>query len=105
VLESKVGEAAERAEQRARAVSSQAASLESYVTFIRREHGLFMQRFPQALVNVHKEELLAAILGDDVLRAKEIARERIAAGDIGGFHSGAKTFYERALAFCTTRET
>ena len=102
VLESKVAKAAERAEQRAREVSTQAATLDCYVAFIRKEHQLFMQRFPQSLANVYKEELLAALIAEDVPRATRIARERIAAADIGGFYSGGKTFYECALAFCAT---
>jgi hypothetical protein len=104
VLESKIAKAAERAEQRAREVSTQAATLDSYVAFIRREHELFMRRYPRAALNLYKEELLAALIAEDVPRAKSIARERIAAGDIGSFHSGGKTFYEGALAFCTTLE-
>jgi hypothetical protein len=57
-----------------------------------------MQRHPRAVVNVWKETLLVAMLTGDLARAAQIARLCIVAGDSGGFSSGGKSFFERALA-------
>ena len=99
VLKEQVEEAAGRSEQRASEVAGQISSIHSYLDFIQREHEEFMQRFPEARVNVWKEALLVAIETNDLATAAEIARSRIAARDSGGFASMGKSFYERALAF------
>jgi hypothetical protein len=99
-LQKKVTQAASQAQQRANEVASNITSLESYVSFIQREHEAFMKRYPRAVVNVHKEELLAALLSGKFIRARQIAMARIEASDSGGFSSNGKSFYENALPFC-----
>jgi hypothetical protein len=99
-LQKKVTQAAARAELRAHEVASSITSLESYVSFIQREHETLMKRYPRAVVNVYKEELLAAMLGGEFTRARQIALARIEASDSGGFSSNGKSFYENALPFC-----
>ena len=100
VLQERVANAANQAEGRAREVASSITSLASYVQFLEREHEAFMERYPRAVVNVHKEELLAALASKEFNRAKQIALGRIEASDSGGFSSNGKTFYENALPFC-----
>ena len=100
VLQSKVTEVSKRASQKSQGVASKINSLESYLTFIQQEHEVFMKSFPRAVVNVHKEELLVALICNDRRRAEQIARARIAVHDSGGFSSNGKSFYESALAFC-----
>lgn len=100
VLTEQVESIAELCAQRANEVASQISSLHSYLEFLRREHEAFMQHFPRAVVDVWKEELLAALTTNDLTTATQIARSRIAVGDSGGFSSGGKSFYERALELC-----
>jgi hypothetical protein len=100
VLKEKIANAAAHAEHRAREVASQISDLDAYLDFIQREHAAFMQRYPRAVVNVHKEELLAALARGRLHEAKQIAVTRIAAGDSGGFSSNGKSFYENALSLC-----
>ena len=100
ILHRTVDMTATQAERRAHEVSSGIPTLASYVQFIQREHEAFMERYPRAVVNVHKEELLAALVSMDFSRAKQIALARIEASDSGGFSSNGKSFYENALPFC-----
>jgi hypothetical protein len=100
VLGKTISEAYLRADGRAKEVAAQIDDLDSYIQFIQREHAAFMLRFPRAAVNVHKEELLAALLGKQFGRAREIAIARVNAGDSGGFSSNGKSFYENALPLC-----
>lgn len=96
----KISDAFVRADLRAKDVASQIDSLDSYIQFIRRENAALIQRFPRAVVDVHKEELLAALIDRRLGRAREIADARMNAGDSGGFSSNGKSFYENALPFC-----
>jgi hypothetical protein len=100
VLVTKISLAYAQADQRAKEVASEIKGLDSYIEFIQREHAAFMQRFPRAVVNVHKEELLVALAERQFGRVQEIALTRIKACDTGGFASNGKSFYENALAFC-----
>ena len=100
ILQQKVAVAATQAEARAHEVSSSISDLESYIHFIQREHEAFLERYPRAVVNVFREELLAALVSKEFNRAKLIALARIEASDSGGFSSDGKSFYENALPFC-----
>lgn len=100
ILQEKVALVATQAEQRAHEVSTSINSLASYVKFIQSEHEAFMKRFPRAVVNVYKEELLAALVSKEFSQARQIALARIEASDSGGFSSNGKSFYENALPFC-----
>jgi hypothetical protein len=97
-LQQQVQSASQRAGSRAQEVAILVDSLDSYVSFLQREHGLFMRSHPQAAVTVWKEVLLAALLRGDKAAASQVAQERIAAKDTGGFTSDGKSFYEHALA-------
>lgn len=100
VLQTKIANASTQAEKRAQEVASGITSLASYVQFIQCEHEAFMKRYPRAVVNVYKEELLAALISKEFNRAKQIALARIEASDSGGFSSNGKSFYENSLPFC-----
>jgi hypothetical protein len=100
VVQERVAVVATQAEKRAREVSSSIGDLGSYVLFIQQEHKAFMERHPKAVVNVHKEELLAALANREPNWARQIALARIEASDSGGFSSNGKSFYENALSFC-----
>lgn len=100
VLGAKISHAYAQADRRAKEVASEIEGLDSYIKFIQREHAAFMQRFPRAVVDVHKEELLAALLDRQFGRAHDIALARVKAGDSGGFSSNGRSFYENALPLC-----
>lgn len=99
-LAGQVKTAIQQASAKADEVASQIGTIESYLAFVQREHAEFMQRYPQAVINVWKEVLLVAMFTGDHSKAAEIARSRIVAGDSGGFVSGGRSFFERALAIC-----
>jgi hypothetical protein len=100
VLQARVANAASEAARKSGEVASRVSDLSSYIEFIQREHKEFMRRYPRAVVNVHKEELLAALVRGHLSEAKRVALERIAAGDSGGFSSNGRSFYENALTLC-----
>jgi len=99
-LEQRVRDSMQRSHERAAEVASQIETIDSYMTFIQREHIAFMEHHPRAVVNVWKEALLVALLMGDPTGAAQIARARINAHDSGGYSSGGKSFYEHALAHC-----
>lgn len=100
VLSEQVERAVALGIQRANEVATQITSIHSYLEFVQREHDALMQRFPKAVVNVWKEELLIALKTDDLVTARRIDQARIAEGDFGGFSSGGKSFFERELELC-----
>lgn len=97
-MQQQVQNAGQRAASRAQEVATLISSLDSYVSFLQREHEIFMRSHPQAAVTVWKEILLAALLRGDKAAAAQLARERITVKDSGGFIVGGKSFYEHALA-------
>lgn len=103
VLEQQVNDAVTLAHSRSMQVAEEVRGIESYLDFIGRQHMQIMEKYPLAVVNVWKENLLAALLVGDLAGAEKIARERILVGDHGGFSTGGKSFYERALALCEAK--
>jgi hypothetical protein len=102
VLAEQVQLASRQAGARANEIVTQVNSLGAYVEFLRHGHEALMQKHPRAAVTIWKELLLVAMLRGDKDAAAEIARSRISAKDVGGFSSGGKSFYERALALNAT---
>lgn len=100
VLAGQVVEAMRRGDARAEEVAGQIPSLSAYLEFIQREHEAFLLRHPGAKTSIWTETFLVAMVAGDMARAAEIARARVAAGDGGGYMTGMKTFFERALALC-----
>ncbi|WP_155637415.1 hypothetical protein [Burkholderia cepacia] len=98
VLEQQLEIATRQAASRAGEVALAVDSLDSYIRFLDREYEIFMQKHPCAAVTVCKERLLVHMLRGEKSSAVDVARERIAKQDSGGFSSGGKTFFERALA-------
>lgn len=98
VLTQQVQLAAQQAGARANEVTAEVRSLDEYVQFLQRGHEALVQKHPSAALTIWKELLLVAMLRGEKSAAAEIARARIAANDAGGFSSGGKTFFERALA-------
>lgn len=103
VLEQQVNDAVTLGHSRSIQVAEEVGGIESYLSFIRRQHKKFMEKYPLAVVNIWKENLLAALLVGDLSDAEKIARERILVGDNGGFSTGGKSFYECALALCAAK--
>jgi hypothetical protein len=98
VLEQLLQAATRQAAAKAQEVAQAVDSLDSYVCFLTREHEAFMEKHPRAAVTIWKELLLVSMLRGDKKTACDIAKDRIAQHNSGGFSSGGKTFFERALA-------
>ena len=98
VLEQLLQAATQQAVSRAQEVEQAVDTLDSYVFFLTQEYETFMQKHPRAAVTIWKELLLVSMLRGDKKTACDIAKDRIAQHDSGGFSSGGKTFFERALA-------
>ena len=56
-------------------------------------------RYPGAVVDIYKERLMTAILNKENSLALEIAEDRIAHNDSGGFLTGSVTFYQQAKEY------
>ncbi|MCA8294588.1 hypothetical protein LGN19_12360 [Burkholderia sp. AU30198] len=98
LLEHQLEIATRQAASRAEEVALEADSLDSYIRFLDREHEIFMRKHPRAAVTIWRERLLVHMLQGEKSSAVDVAKERIAKQDSGGFSSGGKTFFERALA-------
>lgn len=97
VLEQLLKAAMQQAAVRAQEVAQDVDSLDSYVRFLTREHQEFMQKHPLAKVSIWKELLLVSMLRGDKKAALDIAKDRIAQDDSGGYLSAGQSFFERAL--------
>jgi len=102
VLAQQVQVVAQQAADRAQLAALEIDSIDAYVSFLEREYEAFMQTHPQAKVTIWKELLLVSMLRGEKRSAIDIAKDRISKQDSGGFSSGGKTFFERALALNDT---
>jgi hypothetical protein len=88
-----------KASEAAATVAQTIATIEDYVAFIERQNAIHMARYPESRANLWLEKMLLALEQNDRERAAAIARDRVAAGDGGGFGAWNGTLYQLALRY------
>jgi len=98
-VEAKLEDVAAVAAAKATEVASVIRNIDDYLVFIERGHAALIARYPNAVVTIWVERLLAALDKNDRATAARIATARIEAGDVGSFMVDGQTFYQRAREY------
>lgn len=80
-------------------IAQEITTVDENLKYLEALYSELLRRYPGAVVNIYKEKLMTAILKKENSLALEIAEDRIAHNDSGGFLTGSVTFYQQAKEY------
>lgn len=80
-------------------IAREIVTVDENLRYLESLYAELMQQYPEAVVNIYKEKLMTAVLKKEFPLALEIAEDRIANNDSGGFFTGSDSFYQQAQKY------